>query len=320
MSESSYEPKGRKRYESNKTLAQIWTGRAIMLGVVAIIGLGLYKFGFNTYLLFARPDRDGALVWATTEGIGYSEGGGERSGVFKLPSIAGDSVQNPRFNIVGNNLVYYSPDAQSVCAVSPGQTARWMSVEAALGSDATIRDIRPMGSNAVLLVAYPKGDDPDVRPMPVAAFKYTFGTSELTPMEAVDAVFDGKGKSIARTGSGFTDVTGGPAKVVSWDYDFKSSMLVASEGKSVTTIASGKKNEFGLGMLYFIRSVAVIDGDVWMTAVKPFKAGYLLVSYSPDGAFKRLKLKDKAEIRSPFLKVTPEMLELLNQVSGGVTE
>lgn len=320
MSDGISYQSGRKKYESNKTLAQIWTGRAILGGVILIVGFFLYQFGFNFYLLFAKPDLDGPLIWATKQGIGYSAKGGERSGVFKLPSVGGEVVENPRFAVVGGNLVYFNPANQSLCITNGDDTPRWIMMENQLGPDATIRDIRPIGGNAAILVAYPKAADPDALGSPAAAFRYTMGAGDVTPMDPQDVELGPENKSVARTAGGFTGVTGAPKTVVSWDYDFGTSTLFASEGKSVAAIRSGGRTDFGLGPLYFIRHVQATGGEVWLTAVKPFRSGHLLLSYGPDGRFRRLKLKDEAEIRPPFVKVTPEMLEVLNKVSGGVTE
>ncbi len=319
MSEATTPPSRRKRYESRKTVAQIWTGRAIMGGILAAVGFILYQFGFTVYLLFAKPDFDGPLIWATSEGIGYSKNGGERSGVYQLPSNTGDKVQNPRYNIVGGNLVYYSPDNHSLCIANSTDPTRWIALEASMG-DCTIRDIRADGTAAVTLIGYPKNSDPDALPQAVSAGRYVFGANDVVPVELSDAI-RGNNKVVDRNGASFKGVTGAPStKIVAWDYDPKSDVFAASDGKTLTAIKSGTKFEFGLGTLYFIRNVQVLNGEVMMAAVKPFRSGHLLLSYGPDGAFRKLKLKDKSDIRPPFIKATPEVVELLTKVSGGVTE
>ncbi len=318
MSEATTPPSGRKRYESRKTVAQIWTGRAILGGIIAVVGFVLYQFGFTVYLLFAKPDTDGPLIWATDEGIAYSKNGGERTGVFQLPSTTGDKVQKPRFNIVGGSLVYYSPDSHSLCVASSTEGPRWVPLETAMG-DCTVRDIRPDGDVAVILIGYPKGGDPDVLPQAVSAARYVIGANDVTPMELGDAIRD-KAKTVERKGNSFVGVSGAPSKIVSWDFEPKTDTFAASDGKTLTAIKGGVKKEFGLGTLYFIRNVQASGGEIWMAAVKPFRSGHLLLSYSPDGTFKKLKLKDKSDIRPPFLKATPDVVELLTKVSGGVTE
>lgn len=323
MSELNNQPSyqtGRKRYESTKTLAQIWTGRGIMIGIVLVVAIILYNFGFTVYLLFAKPDKDEPLIWSTAEGIGYSAKGGEPTGYFKLPTTAGEPVRNPRFNVIGGKLIYYSPEIQSACVAAPGQPERWVSLESALGTDCTVRDIRPLGKDAVMFVAYPKNSDPDTLPMPIAAARLALNAYDATPLGPQDVVIGPDGKTFERTASGFTGVTDSPTKVVAWDYAFTQTRLYTSDGKTVTSVAEGNRFEFGLGPLYYIRNVWAVDDEVWLSAVKPFRAGQLLLSYGSDGSFRKLKLKDKVDIRPPFIKPTPEIVELLTKLSGGIQE
>lgn len=323
MSELNNQPsyqRGKKKYESNKTLAQIWMGRGIMIGIVLIVAIILYNFGFTVYLLFAKPDVDGPLIWSTVDGIGYSAKGGEPSGYFRLPTTSSEPIKNPRFNVIAGRLFYISPDTQSVCVVQPGQPERWVSLEAALGTECTVRDIRPLGKDAVMFLGYPKASDPDSLPMPVAAARLGLEAQDATPLGPQDVIVGADGNTFERTATGFAGVTDSPTKVVAWDYDFAKKRLYAVDGKTVFSIAGADRNEFGLGPLYFIKNVYAVNGEVWLAAVKPFKAGHLLLSYGPDGSFKKLKLKDKTDIRPPFIRPTPEMVELLHKISGGIQE
>ena len=295
-----------------------WT--RILIGVILIVAIILYNFGFTVYLLFAKPDKDGPLIWSTTEGIGYSARGGDPTGYFRLPTTAGESVKNPRFNIVGGKLIYYAPEIQSVCIAGLDEPERWVSLESALGSDCTVRDIRPVGKDAVMLVGYPKGSDPDALPMPVAAARLSLNASEATPLGAQDLMMGPDGKTFERTASGFAGVTNSPTRIVAWDYSFSQNRVYASDGKTVSSIAGSTRSDFGLGPLYFVKNVYAVGDEVWLAAVKPFKSGHLLLSYGPDGSFRKLKLKDKTDIRPPFIKATPEIVELLTKISGAVQE
>lgn len=303
---------GRKRYASTKTSAQIWTGRAILGGVIALIGLVLYNFGFGIYLLFASPKAEGALLWATGDGIAYSKSGGERTGVFKLPGSTGEPVSNPRCVAVGDKFAYYDPQGQSLCILAPGESPRWVDLAPILG-DSKARDLRPISNAGVLIVGYGKADDNDALPPVGAAAKYMFGAPDATAADATDVRYAPDAKS---------SVTAPTPAPVSWDYDFKDQVQVASRGKSVEVNRGGVTKEFGLGVLYFIRHVSATAkaGEVWMTAVKPFKSGHLVLAYTADGKFQRVVLKDKNDLRPPYISATPELVELLTKASGGVQE
>lgn len=303
---------GRKRYASTKTSAQIWTGRAILGGIIALVVLVLYNFGFGIYLLFAAPKSEGALLWATNDGIAYSKSGGERTGVFKLPGSTGESVSNPRCLAVADKFVYYDPQGQSLCVLAPGETPRWVDLAPVL-ADSKARDLRPIGNAGVLVVGYGKSDDNDALPPVAAAARYMFGAPDATAVDPADVRFAPDAKST---------VTAPTPAPVSWDYDFKNQVLVASRGTSVEVNRGGVTQEFGLGVLYFIRHVSATAkaGEVWMTAVKPFKSGHLVLAYTADGKFQRVVLKDKNDLRPPFINATPELVDLLTKASGGVQE
>jgi len=303
---------GRKRYASTKTSAQIWTGRAVLGGIIAIVGLVLYNFGFGIYLLFASPKTEGGMLWATSDGIAYSKSGGERTGVFKLPGSTGEPVSNPRCLVIGDKFAYYDPQGQSLCVLAPGETPRWVDLAPVLG-EAKARDLRPIANAGLLVVAYGKSDDNDVLPPVSAAAKYMFGSPDATAADPTDVRYAPDAKSTVAAPT--------PAPV-SWDYDFDGQVQVASRGKSVEVNRGGATREFGLGVLYFIRHVDATakSGEVWMTAVKPFKSGHLVLAYSADGKFQRVVLKDKSDLRPPFITATPELVELLTKASGGVQE
>lgn len=318
MSETQTKPKEKKRYESTKTLAQIWTGRGILIGILAVIGIILYQFGFTVYLLFAKPDADGPLIWASPEGIGYSEKGGEQTGVFRLPTMGGEKVQNPRYTIVGGYLVYYSPETHSLCVTNGADNPRWIPLETVMG-ECRVREIRPDGDVAVILLGYPTGSASDALPAPVSVARHVLGTNDAVSIEARD-VIGTKAKSVERTGGSFTGIAGAPSDINSWSYDPATDLFAAGDGKTITAIRGGAKREFGLGVLYYLRGLQVVGDEVWVAAVKPFKAGHLLLSYGSDGSFKKVKLKSKSEIRPPYMKATPEIVEMLGRVSGGVSE
>lgn len=304
---------GKKRYASTKTSAQIWTGRAIIAGIVALVGLALYNFGFGIYLLFASPKAEGQLIFAAADGIGYSKSGGVRSGVYKLPGSNGEPVQNPRYAIIGDRFVYYDSQGQSLCVLTADDTPKWISLEASLGPEARVRDLRPIGEGGVLVVGYGKSDADAVLPPVVGAARYMFGAPEAQSVELADARYSPDGKST---------VTAPTPAPVAWDYDFGTQTQAVSRGKSVEVDRGGAKKEFGLGVLYFTRHVSATSkpGEVWLTAVKPFKAGHLVLAYDTNGAFQRVVLKDKSDMRPPFVEPSPEIIELLTKASGGVQE
>jgi hypothetical protein len=178
--------------------------------------------------------------------------------------------------------------------------------------------LRPDGDVAVILIGYPTGSS-DTLAAPISAARHVIGTNDAVAIELGD-VIGTKAKSVERKGGSFVGVSGAPTELNSWHFEPSSDLFAACDGKTITAIKGGVKSEFGLGTLYHLRGVQATDGDVWMAAVKPFKAGHLLLSYSPEGSFKRIKVKSKSEIRPPYLKATPEVVDLLTKVSGGVTE
>lgn len=298
----------RKRYASTKTAAQIWTGRAIIAGILGFVGLMLYNFGFGIYLLFAPPKSEGPLIWASADGIGFSKGGGERTGTFKLPGSTGESVANPRYTVVGDRFVYYDPQGKSLCVLTPSESPRWVSLEHVIGEN-KVRDVRPVGTNGVLVVAYSATADDAALPPVAAVARYTFGAPDASLADPQDVRFDAEGKRSVVAPSG---------KIVSWDYDFGTSTMVDSQGKAVTVNQGGQGRTFGLGVLYFIRHVSATakPSEVWMTAVKPFKSGHVVVAFDHMGSFQGVMLKDKGDIRPPFVKPTPELVDLLTRVAG----
>lgn len=321
MAETEQQRATRRKYESDKSVKKMWIGRGITAAVVVLLGIVLYSFGFNIYLLFAKPDAGaGPMVWATKGGLGISKGGGEQSGYLKLPSQSGEPVENPRFAILNDTIVFYVAETNSLGVGSAANPLKWIPLGSAIPSESVVRVMRPIGTDSVLLVAFPKGADPESMPGASAAAKYTLGASTVSPLEAIDAAYGPNNKVIRRTASGFEGVGSAPSQVVSWDYDFTSGTLFASEGKSIACVKGSSRKDFGLGVLYFLRNVSAVDGELWVDAVKPFNSGHLLLAFGPDGSFKRVQMKGKLDIRPPYVKVSQEMADYLTHLSGGVQE
>jgi hypothetical protein len=318
------EAKTRKKYEANKTIAQIWLKNGIIIGIVVIVGGLIYGFGRNVYLLFASADHEGALIWSSEDGVGYSDKGGDRTRIYKLPNRANEPLKSPRFWVRDNSFAYYSPVDKSVCILQEGGQEKWVDLSQAIG-DSTVFDIRP-SKKGLMFVGFSASSFEDNIPAASNLAELDMSNLVVTPGEAQDVRIDpGTGKAITRAANGRVNSSGGtafagvPEQAVAWDYDFSNETLVLDEGKAVHAIAKGKDTAFGLGMIYYLRAAeAAQPGEVWCEAVKPFHAGYMLVSFGSDGAFKKLLLKDERRIGPPYIKPSPTILNILDIVSKKV--
>ncbi len=315
----------RKKYEANKTLAQIWLRNGIIAGSVVLVGLLLFGFGRNIYLLFASPDQDGALIWSTTDGVAYSEQGGEKSKVFKLATRSNEPIKSPKFCVRNAALIYYSPDDKAICVLESGANEKWADIGEALG-DAHVLDIRPSKSG-VILAAYASATYDVALPEIKKSIEVDLGSMQASDLGPKDVMADVKtGKTVIRSGGSFSSSGGSsfkdaPSSVEAWDFDFSNGSLIVDEGRAVHVRKGSDSKAFGLGLLYHMRSArAARPGEVWVQGVKPFNAGFLLVSFDSSGGFKKLQIKDEKPINPPYVKPSGDILSLLDTVSRKVAE
>lgn len=315
----------RKRLAAGRSMAENGLRNGLIAGAVILVGILLFGFGRNAYLLFAKPDRDGALLWSTTDGVGYSEKGGEKTRVYRLATRGSEAIKSPKFCVRNGALVYYSPDDRSICILEPNQNERWIDVGQALG-DGYVLDIRPSKSG-VILNTFAKATYDVELPEPKLALEVDFGSGQASELGLKEVVADVKnGKMVSRSGKSFSSSGGTgfkdtPRQIASWDFDFSNGTLVVDEGRAAHAISSKDKKVFGLGMIYHMRTVrASRPGEIWVQAVKPLNAGFMLVNFDANGSFKKLQLKDEKPINPPYVKATPELLSLLDTVSRKVPE
>lgn len=315
----------RKRLAAGRSMAENGLRNGLIAGSVILVGVLLFGFGRNAYFLFAKPDQDGPLIWSTTEGVGYSEKGGDKTRVYKLATRGSEAIKSPKFCVRNGALVYFSPDDKAICILEPNQNERWIDLTQTIG-DGYVLDIRPSKSG-VILNTFAKATYDVELPDPKLSLEVDLGSGQASELGLKEVVSDVKnGKQVSRSGksfasSGGTSFKDTPRQIASWDFDFSNGTLIVDEGRAAHAITSKGETIFGLGLIYHMRSArASRPGEVWVQAVKPLNAGFMLVSFDGKGAFKKLQLKDEKPINPPYIKPTPELLSLLDTVSRKVPE